>query len=146
MVTAVLLLSLVLGVAVRADAAPQAAQAQVTQAPQAQGQPQIKTIFDYKKELGLTDDQVKRMQDHIAAMNKERKPIADKVSGLNRELAALVEKQGDMGEIRKKVREVYDNLATLRIADIEWNRKIMAVLKPEQITKWRELQAAARKR
>jgi Spy/CpxP family protein refolding chaperone len=129
----------------QAGAVPQA-QAQQTQSSQPQGQPQVKTIFDYKKELGLTDDQVKKMQDHIAAMNKERKPLGERVAASNKELATLIDKQGDMGEIRKKVKEVYDTLATMRIADIEWNRKIMAVLKPEQVKKWRELQAAARKK
>ncbi|MBI5599385.1 MAG: hypothetical protein HY890_06570 [Deltaproteobacteria bacterium] len=104
----------------------------------------VKTIFDYKTDLGLTDDQVKKIKENLVSLERDVKVLRAKITIVEDEVRGLVGKDGDMAQIKSKIREGYDIQASIRIADIEATRKINAVLKPEQFKKWKEIQAAAR--
>jgi len=108
---------------------------------------QGKTIFDYKSDLKLTDDQVKKMRELLGDLDKEVKVYRAKLTLIDVDLQNLMEKEGDMNDLRKKIKEAYDIQASIKIADIETARKINQVLKPDQLKKWREIQqeAAAKK-
>jgi septal ring factor EnvC (AmiA/AmiB activator) len=108
-----------------------------------QQQTAVKTIFDYKAELNLTDDQVKKIREQLTALDKEVRVLRAKLIIANVDLQDLMEKEGDINEIKKKVKEAFDIQASIRIADIEASRKINGVLKTEQLKKWREIQAEA---
>lgn len=110
------------------------------EAPQKQA---TKTIFDYKTELNLTNDQVNKIKEHIANLDKEVRVSRAKLIIIDADVQNLVQKEGDMNEIKKKVREAFDIQASIRIADFEASRKINDVLKPDQLKKWREIQAEA---
>lgn len=105
----------------------------------------VKTIFDYRAELNLTDDQVKKIREHLSALEKEVRVLRARLTIADVDLQSLLEKEGDITEIKKKVKEAFDIQASIRIADIEAARKINGVLKPEQLKKWREIQAEARR-
>lgn len=132
----------------KADTKKAAAQpAQPAQAaPQAQQPAPVKTIFDYKKEVGYTDEQESKMKAAVSAFNEQMKGFGEKLKAAESELKSLFEKNADMKDIEKKVREHYDLRASIEIANIELSRKINAVLTPEQTKKWREIQAQARKK
>jgi len=106
----------------------------------------VKTIFDYKADLNLTDDQVKKIREQLSALDKEVRVLRARLTIADVDLQGLLEKDGDINEIKKKVKEAFDIQASIRIADIEAARKINGILRPEQIKKWREIQAEAASR
>jgi hypothetical protein len=109
-------------------------------------QQQGKTIFDYKSDLKLTDDQVKKIREHLGDLDKEVRVLRAKHTLIEVDLQGLMEKEGDMNEVKKKIKEAYDIQASIKIADVDTARKINAVLKPEQLKRWREIQAEASSR
>jgi hypothetical protein len=111
----------------------------------AQEQTKKKMIFDYKAELNLTDEQVAKMKDQISSLNNEVKISRAKLTILDAEVRKLIENDGDMTQIKAKIKEAFDIQAQMRIADIEAARKINSLLSAGQLKKWRELQAAERK-
>ena len=113
------------------------------QAQEGQQQQAVKTIFDYKADLRLTDDQVKKIRDYLSDLDKEVRVLRAKFTLIDVDLQSLLEKEGDMNDIKKKIKEAFDIQASIKIADVEAARKINNVLKPEQIKKWREIQAEA---
>lgn len=116
----------------------------IAQAQEGQQQQQAgKTIFDYKAELNLTDDQVNKIKQDLADLDKEVRVFRARLTLIDVDLQKLMEKEGDMNEIKKKVNEAYEIQASIKIADLETARKINGVLKPEQLRKWREIQAKA---
>ncbi len=116
------------------------------QAEEPRQQQAVKTIFDYKADLNLTDDQVKKIREQLSALDKEVRVLRARLTIADVDLQGLLEKDGDINEIKKKVKEAFDIQASIRIADIEAARKINGILRPEQIKKWREIQAEAASR
>lgn len=113
--------------------------------PQQQQKAAVKTIFDYRSELKLTDDQVKKIKEHLSELNKEITILRAKLTLVEANLQELLKKDGEMDQIKNKIREAFDIQASIRIADIEATRKINAVMTPEQLKKWRGIQSAARR-
>ena len=106
----------------------------------------VKTIFDYKADINLTDEQETKIKDELVALEKEIRVMRAKLTIIDSEAQTLLEKEGDMAQLKNKVKEAYDIQASMRIADIESARKINSVLKPEQLKKWKEIQASSRRR
>jgi hypothetical protein len=104
----------------------------------------IKTIFDYKAEINMSDEQEAKIKQELSDLEKEIRVMRAKLTIIDSEAQTLLEKDGDMTQLKNKVKEAYDIQASMRIADIEASRKINAVLRPEQLKKWKEIQAASR--
>jgi hypothetical protein len=102
------------------------------------------TIFDYKAELNLSDKQEDDIRALLADLNKEVRLGNAKLTIVNSELEELVKTEGDVEQIRKKVKEAFDLQANVKFDDIVATRKINRVLSPEQLKRWRSIQAAAR--
>ena len=105
----------------------------------------VKTIFDYKTELRLTDDQVTKIREYLNDLGKEIRVMRAKLTLVDVDLQSMMEKDADMGAIKGKIKEAYDIQATIKMADVEAARNINNVLRPEQLKKWKEIQAEARK-
>lgn len=121
-------------------AASQPAQSQPAPAQPTQG----RTIFDYKAELNLSDKQEQDIRNILINLNKDSRLAAARVVIMESELEDLTEKEADLEQIRKKLREISELRINLRIQDLEASRKINRVLSPEQLKKWRGIQASAR--
>lgn len=106
----------------------------------------VKTIFDYKTELNLSDDQARRIKDYISSFDQEMKVTNAKLTILEVEIQKLLEKEGDIGQIKSKIKEGFDLRAAMRISGVETTRKINALMSQEQIRKWRDIQAAEKKK
>ena len=106
----------------------------------------IKTIFDYKSDINMTDEQEAKIKEQLVDLEKEIRVMRAKLTIIDSEAQALLEKEGDITQLKNKVKEAYDVQASMRIADIEAARKINSVLKPDQLKKWKEIQAASRKK
>jgi hypothetical protein len=114
-----------------------------SQAPQRQ--PAVKTIFDYKQELNLTDRQEEEIKTILADLNKEVVVTRAKLTLLDVEASDLLKNDGDLEQIRKKLKEAADIQVELKMADIVATRRINKTLSAEQLKRWRSLQAAAAK-
>jgi Spy/CpxP family protein refolding chaperone len=115
--------------------------AQAQPQPQSQAQPQIqrKTILDFKDELKLSEAQVKSIKTIIDEFERKNRTLMDKFLALDKELKELLEKEGDLGEIKKRIKEIYSLRAEMAINEIEAGRKIDKVLNKEQKEKWKQI-------
>jgi len=115
--------------------------AQAQPQPQSQAQPQIqrKTILDFKDELKLSEAQVKSIKIIIDEFERKNRTLMDKFLALNKELKELLEKEGDLGEIRNRIKEIYGIRAEMIFNEIEAGRKIDKVLNKEQKEKWKQI-------
>ena len=102
------------------------------------------TIFDYKAELNLSDKQEQDIRTILADLNKDVRLGSAKLTILNSELEDLIKADGDLEQIRKRVKEAFDLQANLKFDDISATRKINRILSPEQLKRWRGIQEAAR--
>lgn len=111
----------------------------------AAGKRQIKTMLDYKSELNLTEDQAKRIRDYLNNLDKEFRVMKANLQLVNVDLQNLMEKDADIAEIKKKVRESYDIQASIRIVDLEAARNINKVLSKEQLARWKAIRSQGKK-
>ncbi len=100
---------------------------------------QRKTILDFKEELGLTKEQEERIGKIVRDFEKKVKDINDKMVKVDGEIRKLLEENGDIREIEKKVRELFQLRATAVIEEIKAGREIDKVLNAEQREKWRKI-------
>lgn len=114
--------------------------AQPTQAEPARG----RTIFDYKDDLRMTDKQEQDIRTILQNLNKDARLSNARLVIIDSELEDLLNKEGDLDLIRKKLRDAADIRIVMRITDLEATRKINRTLSPEQLKRWRGIQAAAR--
>ena len=112
---------------------------------QPQGQQQARTIFDFKQELNLTDRQAQEIRTVIEDLNKDVVVTRAKLTLIDVEASDLIKSEGDVEQIKRKLRDASDLQISLRIADIVATRKINKTLSPEQLKRWREIQTSARK-
>jgi len=122
--------------------------AQTQPQPKEQTQPQIqrKTILDFKDELKLSEAQVKSIKTIIDELERKNRTLMDKFLALDKELKELFEKEGDLGEIKKKIKEIYSIRAEMVINEIEAGRKIDKVLNKEQKEKWKQIRRGSIKK
>lgn len=120
------------------------AYAQTAASPPETQSTQVKTIFDFKAELGLTDKQETEIREILADLNKEVQLTRAKLTILSFELEDLVKKQVTLEQIKKNLKDQADLQANMRFADMVATMKIDKVLSSEQLSKWRRIQASAR--
>jgi hypothetical protein len=108
------------------------------------GDRKVKTLVDYKAELSLTDQQIKDIGDALKAFHKtisEQRKLLVQYEG---EYAKLVADKAPLDQIKQKLRQVTDTNFNLRYADVLTSRKVEGVLSPEQLARWRDIQARVR--
>ena len=113
---------------------------------QAQRKAKVKTIFDFKAELKLTDEQEQKIKTILTDLNKDVQVKRARLVILNSEIEELMKKEGDLAEIKKKLDESFSIQSSIKYADIEASRNINKTLTPDQLKKWKEIQAAERKK
>jgi len=133
------LVGLAITLLVAAD--PSYAQTAAQTAPQAA---QGKTIFDFKADLKLTDKQEKDIREVLADLNKEIQVGRAKLTILSFELEDLIKKEADLEQIKKNLKDQADVQASMRYADVVATRGVNKVLSPDQLTRWKNIQATAR--
>jgi len=105
----------------------------------AEAKPRLKTVLDFKDELGLKPAQVDKLKVIIGDFEKAAQPLRQKIASQNREIRELLEKGGDLGVVKPKIKDNFSLRADLVIMEIEAGRKVDKELTPEQLSKWREL-------
>lgn len=106
---------------------------------------QVPTIFSYKTELGLTDDQVNRMQTRLKALQTSVSASREKLNALQKDYQALVSNESTpLPTIEAKLKEIAAVQVASQMEDLKASRDILAILSADQLKKWRGIQAAAR--
>lgn len=102
------------------------------------------TIFDYKKDLDLSDAQEAKMKEALKELNTSVTAGKSKISALEAEYRKLLESEPSIDKARAKLQQIANAQVDLRVVDLQTSRKITGTLKPEQLKKWREIQAKMR--
>lgn len=100
----------------------------------------VNTIFDYQKDLNLTDEQVTTMKGALKELNESVTAGRSKIATLEANYRKFLESEPSISAAKTKLREIADAQVELRIVDLQTSRKIIGTLKPEQLKKWREIQ------
>ena len=82
---------------------------------------------------------IKKIIDEFEGKNMS---LLEKFLALDKELKELLEKEGDLGEIRKRIKEIFSIRAEMIFNEIEAGRKIDKVLNKEQKEKWKEIRSS----
>jgi hypothetical protein len=104
----------------------------------------VKTIFDFKTELNLSDVQEKQIKQILVDLNRELQLEKAKHTIASIELQDLIKKEADLEQIRKALDQEASLRASMTYADIAATRNINKVLSSEQLQKWRHIQDSAR--
>jgi Spy/CpxP family protein refolding chaperone len=106
----------------------------------AQPEAEIRTIYQYKAELGLTDKQE-------GDLKKLLGDFQDYFTEKKKEMTALQEELGEMIKVKediKKIRKLLEDIALIQVDascfDIETSRGVEGVLTPQQLAQWRAIQ------
>ena len=104
----------------------------------------VGTIFDYKKEIGLSDDQEAKMKTALNELNVAVNAGRTKINKLETEYRTLLEKDPSVPVARAKLQEIAAAQVDLRLTDLMTSRRITGVLTPDQLEKWRAIQVKMR--
>ncbi len=107
-------------------------------------QRQVRTIFSYRQELGLTEAQEKEITDTLLDLQKVLIDKRAKLGVAQIELRQLVGDRAALPDIQAKLEQVSALSVDITFTDISASRKIEGILSEEQLRKWRAIQAEAR--
>lgn len=105
----------------------------------------IKTLFDYKQELGLSDEQISNMKSFLSELNGSVKASREQITRLETDYRALIANENTTtAQARAKLEEIADATVVMRLKDLEVSRKITGAMTAEQRAKWKAIQAKVR--
>lgn len=103
------------------------------------------SIFEYKKELSLTDDQEKNLRDIMAKLQGYLTDRSKEIDGLRAELNKMIADKADLYKIKVKLRAIAQIQADASCEDIASSRSIEKELTATQMSMWRGIQEDFRK-
>ncbi|MFN8605897.1 MAG: hypothetical protein U0931_00060 [Vulcanimicrobiota bacterium] len=114
-------------------------------AQQPKEQPKVKTLFDYKQELSLTDEQINKMKGYLSELNNSVKASREQLTKLETDYRGLIAKDSTTtAQAKAKLEEIADATVVMRLKDLEISRKITGTMTAEQREKWKAIQAKVR--
>lgn len=133
-----ILLSFVLAVPVYAQEKPKVKEVSVQDAQSSKNA--IKTIFDYKKEIGLSEDQVQKMKDLLTGLKNSFDEKKAKLLMLRNDLVQMIKNREKLESIKTQLGKMADVQVDISYADIETSRRIEDIMNSEQLKNWHDLQ------
>jgi hypothetical protein len=104
-----------------------------------QQQPEVKTIFSFEKELGLTEDQKNKIKAMLFDTQQILGTSRKKVETLSTDLNRMIKNKEKVEAIRKKLEEIFKIQTDSLCVDIENGRKVENILSAEQLKKWNNI-------
>lgn len=104
----------------------------------------IKTMIDYKDELGLSEDQVKEVATALVSFQNTVKKLRADLAQHEQDYKKLVAEEAPLADIKAKLRLIADTRFALRYADVLTSRRVSEALTDAQMAKWREIQTKVR--
>lgn len=108
------------------------------------GREKLKAIWDYDKELGLSQYQVKRIKELVIDLSKQLTALEDKLKTAELKLQDMVDREAVLEQIKLELQKIAAIQVEIRYADIKISREINHVLTREQLAKWRKIQEKVR--
>ena len=105
-----------------------------------------KTIFSFKKEIGLTDEQENKIKALLFDDESAMKLYRESLNSLGTELAQLINKDGDLGLIKDKLTEISKIQVEVSYYNIKSARRFRSILSPEQLKTWEDIKKANAKK
>ncbi len=103
-------------------------------------QGQVKTIFSFKDDIGLTDDQETKLKallyDEQSLMETDNATLKT----LGTELGTMIDSKADMAAIKSKLEEISKIQVEISCRNIEDSRSVESILSPDQLAKWKDIQ------
>ena len=118
--------------------------AQEAGAPDKPPQKKIKTMIDYKDELGLSEEQVKEVSTALLSFQATVKKQRAILTQSEQDYKQLLQDEAPLADIKSKLRTIADTRFQLRYADVLTSRRVSEALTDEQMSKWREIQTKVR--
>ena len=107
----------------------------------------IRGLLGGAKEMGLTEDQIKKLKDIQLNLDRTRIHSEADIQVAEREARALMDHDAaDLSAIESKLRESADKQVSLRMAALQARKDAMAVLTPEQSKRVKQFHDMMRKR
>jgi hypothetical protein len=112
----------------------------LAQQPAADQQPVVKTIFDYQKEIGLSEkqgtDMKKLAMDLQTTLNEKAKELMTLRTGLGE----MIKGKEDIAAIKKQMQKIASLQVDNSCLDIQASRDIEAIMTKDQLNKWKDIQ------
>jgi len=99
-------------------------------------------IYEYKKELALTNVQEKDLKSIVARFQSLAENKQKDLNEASAALKKLIAENGDLEKIRKTIHDMAEIQAEMSYEGIASNRAIEKDLNETQLSKWRGIQAA----
>ena len=100
-----------------------------------------KSIFEYKKELTITDKQEQNLRDILAKLQSYLAEKQNELNGLRGELSKMITENASLDKIKVKLHAIAKIQADATYEDIASTRAIETELTGIQLSKWRSIQA-----
>lgn len=107
-------------------------------------QSEVKTIFSFQKELGLTDKQIADIKALTLGLKDSLTAKTQEILALRQNLKKMVAAKEDIKKIRVVLKKVADIQVDNTCRDLEVSRKVEAVLTPAQWSQWKAIQEKTR--
>ena len=104
------------------------------------------SIFEYKKELSLTDSQEKNLRDVLSKLQDYLAVAKKELDSLRAELNKMVADKLDLNMIKAKLRTIARKQADATYEDIASVRAIEKELTASKMSRWRDIQEAFKKK
>jgi len=104
----------------------------------------IKTLWDYQKELGLSDKQVADLKATVVDLEKFVREQQERLKPLDTQLNDQIGKEASLDQIKATLQQIAAVQIDIRVADVNTSRKINGILTADQLKKWRDIQKTAR--
>ena len=104
----------------------------------------VKTMIDYKDELGLSEEQIKELTTALTLYANTLKEKRTALQAQEKEYQVLLKDEAPLADIKKKLVEIMQTRFVLRYADVLTTRRVTKALTEEQMTKWKQIQSKAR--
>jgi len=99
------------------------------------------SIFEYKKELSLTDKQEKNLREVVAKLQSNLTEKQKELNGLRTELNKMIAERASLDKIKSKLHAIAKIQADANYEGIASTRAIETELTGTQLIKWRSMQA-----
>lgn len=104
-------------------------------------EPSPKPVWEYNKELALSDKQVSDIKAAAQDLENVLKTSQEKLDKLNHQLVDQVESEVGMDQIKNTLEQIAAVQIVAQMANIRTARTISHILTQEQLSKWRAIQA-----
>jgi hypothetical protein len=103
-------------------------------------QEQVKTIFSFKNEIALTENQEFKLKALLYDEQTQADANNNTLKNLGVELNKMIDAKADMKAIKSKLEEISKIQVEVSCRNIEDTRKVGMILSPSQLEKWKNIQ------